>query len=164
MEAPCPLLTPTVEFSVSLIESTRQRMLKMAEELPTEKLLRIPAGFRNNLLWNLGHVMAVQQNLCYETSGFPVRVPTYLLASFRKGTHPGEWAGTMDLEDIKTWLLESVKSLREDLHKNIFMTLAPYQTGTGVKLASISDVLSFDAWHEGMHLGIMMSMLKLVQA
>jgi len=164
MEAPCPLLTPTVEFSVSLIEKTRQRMLKMAEALPPEKLLRIPAGFRNNLLWNLGHVMAVQQNLCYEKSEFPVRVPTYLLTPFRKGTHPGEWSGTMDLEDIKTWLLESVNSLREDLHKNVFAHFTPFETGTGAKIASISDALSFDAWHEAMHLGIMMSMLKLVQA
>jgi hypothetical protein len=164
MEVPCPLMTPTVEFSLSMLDMTRHRMLKLVEGLTSEQLLRVPTGFHNNLLWNLGHVIAVQQSLCYERIELPLRVPSYLIAPFRKGTHPGEWTGTMDLEDIKTWLMESLRVLREDLHKNVFATFTPYETGTATKLASISDILSFDTWHEAMHLGTMMAMFKLVKA
>src|SRR5450756_829787 len=98
MEAPCPLITPTVEFSVSLIEKTRQRMLQIVSGVSQEQLLHIPKGFRNNLLWNFGHVVVVQQDLCYEKSGLPLRIPAYFLAPFKKGSHPGEWTGTMDVE------------------------------------------------------------------
>ena len=134
MEAPCPLITPTVEFSVALIEKTRQRMLKVVEGLSSEQLLRVPNGFRNNLLWNLGHVIATLQILCYEKSSVPLRVPAYFLAPFRKGTSPSDWTGTMDLEDIETWLLESVKTLREDLLKNAFVTYEPYETSAVLSL------------------------------
>ena len=162
MEAPCPLITPTVEFSVALIEKTRQRMLKVVDGLSSEQLLRVPAGFRNNLLWNLGHVVATLQILCYEKSNVPLRVPTYFLAPFRKGTSPADWTGTMDLDDIETWLLESVKTLREDLHHNVFVSYEPYETSAGIRLTCISDALAFNAWHESQHLGVMTALRKLV--
>ena len=162
MEAPCPLITPTVEFSVALIEKTRQRMLKVVEGLSSEQLLRIPPGFHNNLLWNLGHVIATMQILCYEKCGVPLRVPAYFLAPFRKGTSPADWKGTIDLEDIETWLRESVKTLREDLHKNIFLHYEPYETSAGIRLTCISDALTFNAWHESQHLGVMTALRKLV--
>lgn len=162
MEAPCPLITPTVEFSVALIEKTRQRMLKIVEEVSPEQLLRIPHGFHNNLLWNLGHATATLQILCYEKSGLPPSVPVYLIAPFRKGTSPAQWTGTMDVEEIKVWLMESVKTLHEDLRKTAFTHYTPYETSAGVLLTCISDALSFVAWHEAQHLGIMLAMQKLV--
>ena len=162
MKAPCPLITPTVEFSVALIEKTRQHMLKAVEGLSSEQLLRIPAGFRNNLLWNLGHVIATMQVLCYEKCGMPWRVPVYFLAPFRKGTSPADWTGTVDLEDIENWLLESVKTLREDLHQNAFVSYEPYETSAGIRLTCISDALAYDAWHESQHLGVMTAMRNLV--
>ena len=164
METPCPLLTPTVEFAVSLIETSRERMLKLVDGLSSEQLLRVPHGFRNNLLWNLGHVMVTQQLLCYEKCGLQLRIPDYFLPLFRKGTHPGEWKGTMDVEDIKAWLMETPKMLLEDLHKNVFHTYTRYETSAGIPLTSISDAISFVAWHESQHLGIMVAMRKLVTA
>jgi hypothetical protein len=162
MEIPCPLLTPTVEFAVALIEKTRLRMLKMTEDLSTEQILRIPRGFHNNLLWNLGHVVATQQILCYEKSGLPLRLPVFFLSAFRKGTHPGEWKGSMNPGDAKTWLMETVKLLREDLHGNVFVSYQPYETSAGIRLASVCDAICFDAWHESQHLGVMSALRKLV--
>lgn len=162
MQAPCPLLTPTVEFAVSLIEKSRERMLQLVKGLTTEQILRIPHGFHNNLLWNLGHVLVTQQLLCYERCGLPLSIPDYLPPLFRKGTHPGEWKGTMDAEDIEAWLVETVKSLRVDLHNNAFHTYNLYETSAGIKLTCISDALSFVAWHESQHLGFMKGMSKLV--
>jgi hypothetical protein len=162
MEVPCPLLTPTVEFAVSLIEKTRQRMLKMTEDLSTEQILHIPGGFHNNLLWNLGHVVATQQILCYEKSGLPLRLPVFFLSPFRKGTHPGEWKGAMNPGDIKAWLIETVKLLREDLHGNVFVSCQPHETSAGIRLTSVSDAICFIAWHESQHLRVMPALRKLV--
>ena len=162
MEAPCPLITPTVEFSVALIEKTRLRMLKITDGCSPEQLVRIPHGFHNNLLWNLGHVVVTLQILCYEKSSLPLSIPGYLLTPFRKGTSPAEWTGTLDVEEIKTWMLESVKTLREDLHKNAFHVYEPYETSAGIKLTCISEALAFCAWHESQHLGMMLSLKKLV--
>ncbi len=139
-------------------------MLETIDGLSLEQMMRVPTSFRNNLLWNLGHVVTTQQILCYEKSGLPLRVPSYFLAPFRKGTHPGEWTGTMDPEDIETWMMETPKMLREDLHKNIFTTYTPYETSAGVRLASISDAISFVAWHEAQHFGTVLALRKLVAA
>jgi hypothetical protein len=133
MTAACPLLTPNVEFLVALLEKTRGRMLELVGDLPQEKLLRVPSGFHNNLLWNLGHVLVSQQLLCYEKCGQPLRVPVYMVALFRKGTRPRDWTGQIDGDEVRTWLLETTRMLRDDLEKNRFGEYTPYETSLGLR-------------------------------
>lgn len=33
-----------------------------------EQLNKIPAGFNNNLIWNIGHIIVAQQSLIYQLS------------------------------------------------------------------------------------------------
>src|SRR5690606_33434819 len=63
--SPCPLVTPLVDFQLSLLETTRRKALEIAGGLTPEQLLAVPKGFHNNILWNLGHLVASQQVLCY---------------------------------------------------------------------------------------------------
>ena len=162
MNAPCPLLTPTVELLVDIISKARQHMLATAEGLTPDRLLRIPPGFRNNLLWNFGHVVVAQQRLCYDACGLPLRVPAYFPPLFRKGTSPADWTGQIDFEEVKIWMIETPKLLREDLENNRFGEFKPYDTSFGVRLAHLSDFIAFTACHENQHLGIVMALRKLV--
>jgi hypothetical protein len=162
MEAPCPLLTPMVEFQLALLESTRNRMLACTESLNNEQLHRIPPSFHNNILWNLGHALVSQQILCYERSGLPPRIPVYFLPLFRKGTNPTQWKGSIDVAEVRSWLIESVPLLREDIRNNIFRDYAPYETSLGIVLPGFAEALAYAVAHETQHLGVIQTLRKLV--
>ncbi len=162
MDSPCPLLTPMVEFQLSLLENTRKRMLACTESLSEAQLHRVPPKFHNNILWNLGHAIVSQQILCYERSGLPPRVPVYFLPLFRKGTNPSQWPGRIDIEEVKSWLLESLALLREDIRNNVFKTFAAYETSTGIVLPGFAEALAYAVAHETQHLGVIQTLRKLV--
>ncbi|GEM_PF-2526923 len=56
---------------LDIIRNTRKRLSEMADGHTLEQLNRIPEKYNNNLAWNLGHVVASQQVLCYELSALP---------------------------------------------------------------------------------------------
>jgi hypothetical protein len=145
-----------------MFDKTRADILKLLEGLTPEQVYVMPAGFRNNLLWNLGHVLVIQQTLFYEQSGLPLRIPPHYLEMFRKGTHPGQWTMSVNPDEVKAWLKETSRMLRIDMASGIFKSFAPYQTSWGCRLANLPDILAFTAWHESLHFGIMSAMRKLV--
>ena len=63
----------------TVIDILRQPRIKILEELQNfslEQLNDIPAGFNNNIIWNLGHMIAAQQGVCYAfaIAGVPKRI------------------------------------------------------------------------------------------
>ncbi|MBC7887461.1 MAG: DinB family protein [Ferruginibacter sp.] len=54
--------------SINGIAATRLYFSQMVAELSVEDLNFIPGGFNNNIAWHLGHIISVQQSLCYGLS------------------------------------------------------------------------------------------------
>ena len=158
----CPLVTPLVDFQLSLLETTRRKALEIAGGLTPEQLVAVPKGFHNNILWNLGHLVASQQVLCYVKSGLATRAPAYLLPLFGKGSSPAAWAAPVDATEVKTWLLDTASLLREDFGQNVFKSYERYETSSGMVLTNIGEALTYVLWHESQHLGVIMSLRKLV--
>lgn len=161
----CPLVTPLVEFQLQVLEATRRRALEVADGLTPEQLLAVPKGFRNNILWNLGHLVVSQQVLCYVKSGLPARAPAYLTPLFGKGTGPAQWTAShvaIDPVEIKTWVKDTVALLRTDLEQHAFKSYEAYQTSAGPVLTNIGEALTYVLWHEAQHLGVILSLRKLV--
>ena len=48
---------------IETIRKTRSFLLDYIKELNIEQLNKIPAGFNNNIAWNLGHLVAAQQGV-----------------------------------------------------------------------------------------------------
>jgi hypothetical protein len=160
--SPCPLVTPLVEFQLSLLEKTRRRALEIAGTATPEQLLVVPKGFHNNILWNLGHLVASMQVLCYVKSGLSPRAPAYLMALFGKGTSPANWNAPIDVTEIKTWLIDTASLLRDDFEQHAFKTYEAYETSSGAVLSNIGEALTYVLWHEAQHLGVIASIRKLV--
>jgi hypothetical protein len=163
--SPCPLVTPLVEFQLTLLEKTRRRALEIASELTPEQLLTVPKGFHNNILWNLGHLVASQQVLCYVKSGLSPRAPAYLMPLFGKGSSPAQWTASnveIDVTEIKTWVLDTVSLLRADFENHVFKSYESYETSSGMVLTNIGEALTYVLWHESMHLGVILAQRKLV--
>lgn len=52
-----------------ILRKTRQYVLELIANLSMEQLNEVPAGFTNNIVWNLGHMLASQQGVCYLRGG-----------------------------------------------------------------------------------------------
>ena len=61
-----------MEKIIELIKATRNKLLSLVEELTTEEMNYIPTGFKNNLAWQIGHLVVSQQILCYKLAGQPL--------------------------------------------------------------------------------------------
>ncbi|MCV9927751.1 DinB family protein [Flavobacterium sp. LS1R49] len=127
-----------------------------------EQLNKIPEGFNNNLIWNIAHVIVTQQLLVYKLSGLPMLVSDELVDKYRKGTKPEGEVSQAELEEIKSLLFSTIIQTEEDYNAKIFKTYSELTTSLGFTFKSIDDALSFNNYHEGLHLGIMMSIRKFI--
>ena len=59
---------------LEIIRKTRESFVLMCQNLSIELMNKIPEGYNNNLIWNFGHIIAVQQGLCYGLAGLPMNI------------------------------------------------------------------------------------------
>jgi len=132
--------------------------------LTDAQMLFIPQGHKNNILWNLGHIVVVEQLLHYKLSGLDPYIPNEMIAQFKTGTSPVDWASPPDAGVIRSLLLELPEKLHADYQAGRFGEFKPYTTSVGVTLMDFEDASTFNHFHEGVHTGIILSMRKRVEA
>ena len=141
-------------------ETSRNIYLKFFDNYSLEQLNTIPAGMSNNLIWNLGHVVVSQQKLVYALSGLPMHIPDSLFEKYQNGSRPDGKTTQAEVDEIKQLLFEMVEKTKADFEAGIFKEFHPYQTKTGFHLGTWKEAMEFNNYHEGIHLGIMMSIKK----
>ena len=145
-----------------ILLKTRQLLLKITENLTTEQLNKIPQGFKNNIAWNIAHLTVTQQLLCYKLSGLDCLVSEEMIADFQKGTAPNHNISKEEFETIIEQFLRLPLQLEEDYNKGIFKNYSEYKTSVNVTLKSVEDAIVFNTYHEGIHLGIILQLMKFV--
>ena len=146
----------------TITETSRNMVSKILENHSLEQLNKIPEGFSNNLIWNIGHVVVTQQLLVYKLSGLPMMVSDEIVEKFKKGTKPEQVVTQAEVEEIKSLLFATIKKTKEDYDNGIFKNFNEYPTSTGFVLNNVEDAMAFNNFHEGLHIGILMSIRKLV--
>lgn len=141
-------------------ETSRSIYLKFLDNYSLEQLNTIPAGMSNNLIWNLGHVVVSQQKLVYALSGLPMHIPDSLFEKYQNGSRPDGKTTQAEVDEIKKLLSEMVEKTKTDFEAGVFKEYHPYQTKTGFHLGTWKEAMEFNNYHEGIHLGIMMSIKK----
>ena len=149
-------------IQISVLKKSRELVLKTIDGLTLEQLHTIPAGFKNNIAWNVAHLVVTQQLLHYKLSGLNCLAPDDLIEKYRKGTFPTETFTEEEFEEVKELLIGLPDTLEEDFEAGIFENYTEYPTSTGYVLDSIERAISFNNFHEGIHLGIILSLKKLV--
>ncbi|MBC8766660.1 DinB family protein [Arenibacter sp. BSSL-BM3] len=147
-------------FNITL--QNRKTLHKFLKGTPKELLLQIPDGYRNNIWWNIAHVVVTQQLLVYKLSGQPMRLDDALVEKFKKGTVPDGMATDKELQLVEDLLLPTVTWMQEDYEKGIFKGYNEYTTSANVTLSNVEDAIMFNVYHEGLHLGAILSLLKVV--
>ena len=148
-------------FDITL--KSRKRLHEILEVTPTEQLLEIPDAYNNNIWWNIAHVVVTQQLLVYKLSGLQVRIPEEFIDKFKKGTTPDGTATDAEMDQIKNFLISSVEWMKEDYETKLFKTFNDYTTSAGVTLKNVDEAIAFNLFHEGLHMGAIISLLKAVE-
>lgn len=153
-----------MENILRIIKACRTKWLSTIEELSTEQMNFIPVGFKNNLAWQLGHVVVSQQILCYRLSGNKFVIEEELIDLYKNGSKPERDFSSAEIAQMKGYLLSTITQLETDLSDNLFANFTPYSISTyaGVELKNIEDALTFIVSHDGLHFGCSLSLKKLV--
>jgi hypothetical protein len=147
-------------FKINLL--SRNVLLKFLENHTLEQLNKVPDGFSNNLIWNIGHIVVVQQMLVYRLSGLPMMVSDAMVAKYMKGTKPESDVTQEEVEEIKSLLFATLEQTKKDFGNDIFKTYNEFTTSAGYTVTSAKDAMEFNNYHEGMHTGIMMQIKKFI--
>lgn len=143
-----------------ITETSRKIVSKFLENHTLEQLNKIPAGFSNNLIWNIGHIVVTQQVLVYKLSGLSMMVSDTLIEKYKKGTKPEKSATQSEVDEIKSLLFKTIEKTKEDFENEIFKNYQEYETSTSFVLKNVEGAIGFNNFHEGLHIGIMMSIRK----
>jgi len=141
---------------------TRSVMLKALDDMPYDSLVKIPPNFRNSIFWNIAHVLVTQQLLCYKLSGHKIRIEKSMVEKYGKGSVPTQNIEESDIQYVKDHLLEAMTVTKEDYYKGMFNTYSEYPTSAGIVLKNIDEALIFSAFHDGIHLGVVLSLKKMI--
>ena len=147
-----------IQFDV--LRKSRDLVLKELEGLTLEQIHTIPTGFKNNIAWNLAHIVITQQLLHYKLSGLNCLCPDDLIDAHKKGTSPTKTFTEEEFEEVKELLIGLPDTLEEDFEAGIFETYNEYPTSTGFVLSSIENAIAFNNFHEGIHYGVIRSIKK----
>jgi hypothetical protein len=151
------MTTPAIET----FRQTRQLLALGVQGLTAEQMLAIPAGFDNNIAWNLGHILSVQQSLIYRLSGLPTTTTAEQNRMYRPGTSPADWAAPPDLDELIAQIAQA-EQLAADYAAGKFTTYQDYTTSLGVRLQNVDEAIIFNTFHEGLHLGTILSLRNFV--
>lgn len=152
-----------MEKSIDVIRKTRAVLFSVIEGLSVEELNKVPPNFNNNIAWNLAHVVASQQVLCYKLSGNSFKIDEEFIKGYSKGTKPEKDLTQDDIDFIKDQAASLINEMEKDLEQNIFNDYTPYPTSFGVELTNIQDALTYVAMHEGLHLGYVMALKRVIK-
>ena len=148
-------------FDVST--TSRNMVSKFLSGYTLNQLNTIPEGFSNNLIWNIGHIIVSQQLLVYKLSGLPMLVSAELVEKYKKGTKPEHQVSQAELDELKNLLFATIQQTKLDYDSKLFQNYHEYTTSTGNHvLKNAEDAMAFSNFHEGLHIGIMMTIRKFI--
>ncbi len=145
-----------------ILKKNRALILKVIDGFTLEQLNKIPNSFGNNIIWNVAHLAVVQQILCYKLSRLPMHISDEMAAKYMKGTKPNSDVTQAEVDKIKELFISLPNQFEKDYKANIFKEYEDYTTSVNVTLTDIDSANAFNNFHEGIHLGVILALRKLV--
>ncbi|MCF6131395.1 DinB family protein [Flavobacterium wongokense] len=151
-----------MDSTFDINQTSRNVISKFLENYTLEQLNKVPEGFSNNLIWNIAHIIVVQQMLVYNLSGLPMLVSDEMVAQYKRGTKPEHDVTQEELEEIKILLFSTLKQAKKDFANDIFKNYSEFTTMSGFTIKSAKSAMEFNNYHEAVHTGIMMQIRKFI--
>lgn len=146
------------QSTVNLHKLSTQRVIATVKELSEEQWFTQPAGFANNIAWNVGHIWIVRQRIIYGRSELEIGLPESYAAMYNGGTSPADWESNPDPAELIKTGEQLMAQLETDAAENKFTNFGGLEIG-GIPMPDIDTGAMFNLWHEGLHLGQMAGLL-----
>jgi hypothetical protein len=153
-----------MKTTLRILQNNRRVYLNLLESFTLEQLNKIPEGFSNNIIWNIGHIMVTQQILLYKLSGLPLMISEDLQNTYKNGSVPTRKTTQVEVNEIKELLSSTVSKTVADWDTaNFFTTYQEFTTkSTGFTINNAQEAIEFNNFHEGVHLGIILQIKKFI--
>lgn len=153
-----------MDFTFQVLNNTRAIFSKIIEDYSLEELNKVPTGFNNNIIWNIGHLVVTEQLLAYKLSGLETKLSDTLINKYRKDTKPEGDVSQFEVDEIKDYLFSNIQNTQTDYNKGIFKTYNAYTVSTtGNTLTNIDEALQFILTHEGIHYGYILALIRAIK-
>ena len=151
-------------FVFEVLPNSRRFFEKFLENTSLEDLNKIPKGFNNNIIWNIGHVVVSQQLLVYKLSGLQTMLSEKMVNRYAKGTKPQDIISKEEVDELKQLLNTTIIKTETDYKNGLFKSYNEYTVSTtGNTLKNVDDALRFTLFHEGLHLGYIMALHRAIK-
>lgn len=151
-----------METTFNINQSSRKTIESILDGHTLEQLNTIPEGFSNNLIWNIGHIIVVQQMLVYKLSGLTMMVSEEVVDKYKRGSRPEHSVTQEEVNEFKKLLWSTVEQTKKDFANGIFKNFSEFTSLTGYTMKSAKDAMEFNNYHEAIHTGIMMQIRKFI--
>ena len=152
-----------MQNKMAILKKTRENLLKFVSELTVEQLNEIPAGFNNNIVWNLGHLLVTQQGMCYSRAGLERKISDELFDKYKPDTKPSGFVDASEISTIKELFISLVEQFETDWKAGLFANYTSWTNRFDIELTSIDEAMNFVLFHEGIHRGYIMALKRLVK-
>lgn len=153
-----------MKYTFDICLKNRQLLDRLIKSNSLEELNKIPEGFNNNIIWNVGHSIATQQLLTYGLSGLAPKISVDFINEYKKGTKPEGDISQAAVDAMSTMLFTTLAELEKDYEAGVFKEFKEYTLSTtGGILSKVEHALEFNNFHEGLHLGCAVQLSKLVK-
>ena len=149
-----------MDFAFDTTIKNRIIFKSFLEQFTLEQLNKVPEGFSNNIFWNIAHTVVTQQLLVYSLSEIPMLVSKELVLKYKKGTKTEHEATQEEVDEIKGLLFSTVEQTKVDYAAKIFKHYNTYTVSTKSTLTNVEDAITFNNFHEGIHLGYILALKK----
>lgn len=151
-----------METSFNINQTSRMVLLNFLENHSLEQLNAIPEGFSNNLIWNIGHCIVVQQMLVYKLSDLPMMIYDEMVEKYKRGSKPEHSVSQIEVNEMKALLFSTSEKTKKDFSEKLFQNYNEFTSMSGFTMKSATDAIEFNNYHEALHLGIMMQIRKFI--
>lgn len=148
--------------SIDITRTSRKVLLHFLESYSLQQLNATPPGFSNNIIWNVGHIVVVQQMLVYKLSGLPMMISNEMVEKYKRGTKPESAVSEAELAEIKALLFSTIDQTQRDIDASIFKDFHEFTTMSGYTISDAASAIEFNNYHEAVHTGFIMSIRKFI--
>lgn len=124
----------------------------------------IPAGWKNNFHWHLGHLIVTPNLLTHRLLNEKIAVNPNYKTIFAKDTSPMTWTNIDVIppyEQLLEEFIPSTEALFESMTGRMNHPFAvAYTTSPGVVLETPLHALNFSQTHDGIHMGLMIALRR----
>lgn len=151
-----------MNFTSTIAHKNRVIIKRFLKELSLDDLNNIPEGFSNNIIWNIGHILVIQQLLVYKLSNLPMYISEEMVAKYRNKTKPEGDVTQEEVDEIYELLDSLLVKTEEDVAAGIFKSYNAYTLSSGITLSSAEEAIEFNNVHEGIHYGYILALRKAI--